>query len=259
MFVLQFPKDSSSLISKLKPKDLPLGNYSLVAYGRGMELPAFTYERAKIELEGKVVKVVPLHEMLFLEDAYADEKDVLVFANDQSEVKETLDNLWSLEINADLFTCGNVEGKGGVRVQQLKEELCEVNLSLSVLKSALSSSTSARARRLLEEMDFSDLKEWAERKAMEIDPELDVILSPVLMPARSLVEENIGKNVKTYYDTNFYNSNVIFTGIDALTMRRISFQLRKNSMKVKEVLLDVDPLMAPIYLTIISYIIKLNK
>ncbi len=259
MFVLQFPKDSSSLISKIKPKELPLGDYALVAYGRGMELPAFTYERARIELEGKVVKVVPLHEMLFLEDAYTDEKDVLVLANDQSEVKEALDNLWSLGVKADLLTCGNVEGKGNVNVIQIKEELCEVNLSLSMLRSIVGLSQSPRAKRLLEEMELPDLKEWAEKKAQEIDQELDVVLSPVLMPARYLVEENLGRNVKTYYDTNFYNSNVIFTGLDALVMRRISFQLRAKSMKVKEVLLDVDPLMAPIYLSIISYIIKLNK
>jgi hypothetical protein len=66
----------------------------------------------------------------------------------------------------------------------------------------------------------------------------------------------LGKVVKTYYDTNFSNSSLIYTGIDTLVMRRILFKLKKKNLSIKEILLDTEPLMAPIYLTIISYILK---
>jgi len=257
--MLQFSKDSSSIISKLKIKDINLGNYSLVAYGKGMELPAFTYQRAKINLEGKIIKTIPIYELLFLEDAYADEKNLLIFLNDVSESKEVLDNLWSLGINADIFTCQKLKEKGNTKITEFEGELCETNLSLSILNNIAKSLNSHRSKRILEELDFSDLKDWIEKKSSEVDLNLpEIIISPVLLPSKYYVEENLGKIVKTYYDTNFSNSTLIYTGIDTLVMRRISFELKKNNYNVKELLLDTEPLMAPIYLTIISYILK-NK
>ncbi len=255
--MLQFSKDSSSVISKLKIKNINLGDYSLVAYGKGMELPAFTYQRAKISIEGKIVKTVPIYELLFLEDVYVDEKNILVFLNDISESKETLDNLWSLGIKADIFTCQKIKEKGNTKIIEFESELCEVNLSLSILNNVVKYSNSPRAKRILGELDFSDLKDWIEKKSSEIDLGLpEIIISPILLPSKYYLEENLGKVVKTYYDTNFSNSSLIYTGIDTLVMRRILFELKKKNLSIKEILLDTEPLMAPIYLTIISYILK---
>jgi hypothetical protein len=53
---------------------------------------------------------------------------------------------------------------------------------------------------------------------------------------------------------NFSNdANIIYTGVDSIPMRRISFELRKKGKKVKEILLDVEPLLAPIYLSLMTY------
>ncbi|TRM84531.1 hypothetical protein DJ526_11995, partial [Sulfolobus sp. A20-N-G8] len=52
------------------------------------------------------------------------------------------------------------------------------------------------------------------------------------------------------------DSQIITTGVDAYMMRRISSYLRANGKNVKEVLLDTDPLMAPIYLSMILFYLK---
>ncbi len=250
MFVLQLLKNRISIKSINLPKD-----FSVIAYGKGMELPAYTLERSIINLEGRIVKTVPIHELILMEDSYADSGKVIFFVNDQNESREVLDNTWALNLEGYLFSCSEIKPKGKIEVISFKQDLCEINLSLSILYTKASSSNGVREKRILKDLDFSDIDEFLSEKSNEIDLSLqDIILSPILLPSRYFVEKNLNKDVKDYYSMNFSNdANIIYTGVDSIPMRRISFELRKKGKKVKEVLLDVEPLLAPIYLSLISY------
>lgn len=250
MFVLQLIKNRISVNSISIPKD-----FSVIAYGKGMELPAYTLERSIINLEGKIVKTVPIHELALVEDAYAEPGKVIFFINDQNESREILDNAWALNLEGYLFSCNEIKPKGRIEVMSFKGEMCEVNLSLSILYSEVSSIKGVRSNRILKELDFSDIDDFLAEKSKEIDLSLpQIILSPILLPSRYFVEKNLNKDVKDYYSMNFLNdANIIYTGVDSIPMRRISFELRKKGKKVKEILLDVEPLLAPIYLSLMTY------
>jgi aryl carrier-like protein len=180
---------------------------------------------------------------------------VIFFINDQNESREILDNAWALNLEGYLFSCNEIKPKGKIEVIRFKGEMCEVNLSLSILYSEVSSIKGVRANRILKELDFSDIDDFLAEKSKEIDLSLpQIILSPILLPSRYFVEKNLNKDVKDYYSMNFSNdANIIYTGVDSIPMRRISFELRKKGKKVKEILLDVEPLLAPIYLSLMTY------
>ena len=248
--MLQLIKNRISVKSINLPKD-----FSIIAYGKGMELPAYTLERSIINLEGRVVKTVPIHELTLVEDAYAEPGKILLFINDQNESREVLDNTWALNLEGYLFSCDDIKPKGKVEVFSFKQDLCEVNLSLSILYTEASLIKGVRSNRILEELDFSDIDDFLAEKSKELDLSLpEIVLSPILLPSRYFVEKNLNKDVKDYYSVNFLSdANIIYTGVDSIPMRRISFELRRKGKKVKEVLLDVEPLLAPIYLSLMTY------
>ncbi|WP_148690928.1 hypothetical protein [Acidianus manzaensis] len=249
---MQFSKNSINI-----KEDISLPNFSLIAYGKGMELPAYTLERSIINLKGEIVKTVSLHELIFLEDAYSSIDNVLIFLNDINEAKEFLDTSWALANKGEIITCSDIKPKGSISIFKFSNDLCEINLSLSLLNYIAKTTNSPRSKRILMEMDFSDLDEFLKEKSKDIDLSFNqFVLSPVLSPAKYSIEKNLGKDVKEYYDINFYDSIIMYTGVDSMIMRRISFELRKEGKKVKEFMLDVEPLFAPIYLSLISYYIK---
>lgn len=238
-------------------KELSLPSFEVIAYGKGMELPAYTLERSIINLQGTLVKTVPIHELIFMEEAYSSVNNILVFLNDQNEAKELLDASWALNVKGEIITCSDIKAKGEIQIVNFPSEICEIELSLSLLNTIARKSSSVRSKRVLEELDFSDIEEFLKEKSKELDLSFSqIVLSPILSPAKYSLEKNLQKDVKLYYDINFYDSLIIYTGVDTMPMRRIAFELRKKGMKVKEVLLDVEPLFAPIYLSLISYYIK---
>ncbi|WP_236753011.1 hypothetical protein [Acidianus sp. HS-5] len=248
--MLQLLKNRISVKSINLPKD-----FSVIAYGKGMELPAYSLERSIINLEGRIVKTVPIHELTLMEDTYAEPGKIILFINDQNESREVLDNTWALNLEGYLFSCGEIKAKGKVGVFKFNQDLCEINLSLSILYTEASLIKGVRGNRILQDMDFSDIDDFVAEKSKDIDLSLmDIVLSPILLPSRYFVEKNLNKDVKDYYSVNFLNdANIIYTGVDSIPMRRISFELRKKGKKVKEVLLDVEPLLAPIYLSLMTY------
>ncbi|NON63667.1 MULTISPECIES: hypothetical protein [Acidianus] len=250
---MSIPEDSFDLT----PFKVEVPKFSLIVYGRGMELPAFTLERSIINLRSQVIKTVPLPEMIFLESPYAEEGQVIAFINDENEMREFLDNAWSLGVRGDVMTCGNAKSKGDIAVHSFAGDLCEIRLSISLLNSILGGGK--RDNRLSKELDFSDLSEFISMKSSEISQELpQFIISPVLYPSKYFLEKFTGKTVKGYFDVTFQDSNVIYTEVDAMPMRRIAFSLRKEGKKVKEVKINVDPLLAPIYLSLIAHYIKVG-
>ncbi|AWR96692.2 hypothetical protein DFR86_03385 [Acidianus sulfidivorans JP7] len=249
---MQFSKNSINI------EEIRLPNFNLIAYGKGMELPAYTLERSIINLKGNFVKTVSLHELIFLEEAYSSDIDnVLIFLNDVNEAREFLDTSWALNVKGEIITCSDIKPKGNISVFKFSSEMCEVNLALSLLNSIAKSSNSPRGRRIINEMDFSDLDSFLDEKSKEIDLSFNsFVLSPILSPAKYSLEKNLGKDIKEYNDINFYDSIIMYTGVDSMIMRRIYFELKKEGKKVKEFILDVEPLFAPIYLSLISYYIK---
>lgn len=255
MFLLSLPEDSSSVIDQLRPPKISLPSFSTIVYGYGMELPAYTLARGYVALTGESVKLLGVYDFTFLDSPYSENKEVVFFVNDDSELRDLENVVKSLNVRGTLLTCG--QRKFTLKTLGSEGDLCEVNLALSSL-SWLTRFPSSRSKHLSEELDMSDLREWIDGKIQEIDPSLDLVVSPVLLPSLTLLRRNLGKKVKPFYENDFSDSNVVYTGVDTLIGKRTAFQLRNQGKKVREVLLDTDPLTAPIYLSIMSYIFKIR-
>ncbi len=255
MFLLSLPEDSFGVIGLLRPPKISLPAFSTIVYGYGMELPAFTLARGYVALSGEPVKLLGVYDFTFLDSPYTENSEVVFFVNDEAELKDLENVVKTLGIRGTLLTCGGK--KFPLRTQVFEGDLCEINLALSTL-SWLTKFSSPRSKHISEELDTSDLKDWISSKLQDVDPSLDLVISPVLLPSITLLKQNLGKKVKPFYEKDFSDSNVLYTGVDSLIGKRVAYELRNQGKRVKEVLLDTDPLTAPIYLSIMSYIFKIR-
>ncbi|WP_369609133.1 hypothetical protein [Sulfurisphaera javensis] len=256
-------KDSFSISKMIKIYDVPIDfseSVSLI-YDEDTELEAITLERSLIALKSTFVKSVNIYDFSFLENPYSGNfKDVIIFVNDENKAKIILDNVWALENKGYLITCNSkIKGKGQVNVLHFSpDELCEVNVSLSLLKKVSSFINNERSKDLLRELNSLDnLNEWILSKVKEINFNSEIFLSPVFFPAITLMSKILDKNVKRFYEKPS-SKDVIFitTGVDAIVVRKREFELRNSNLNVKEILLDIDPLLAPIYLILMTYLFK---
>ena len=263
MFLLSSPKDSFSLSKYLKFYDIPINfpeNLSIL-YDEDTELEAFTLERSLIALKGSLVKSINIYEFSLLENPYSiNLKDVVIFVNDENKSRIILDNLWALENQGYLITCNNkIKSKGQIKLISFpSDELCDVNLSLSIVKKISSLVNNQRSKDLIKELEsINNLDQWLISKIQEIDFNSELFLSPIYYPSITLMSKMLNRNVKRFYELPSSNSiSFITTGADALVIRKREFELRSSGKNVKEVLLDIDPLLAPIYLVLMTYLFK---
>lgn len=253
---MQFPEDGPDVIRKFSSSKLSLGNFGVVVYGVGMDLPAYTLSRAVVALLGRTVKTMSLYDFAFLDSPYVDQEDVVFMVSDEAEVREVVDNYHVLGVKGYLLTClKEVKVRGDFKVTTLHGEACQMNMALSLLSWVSSTSETPRARRLREELNLSDSWDWFSDKITALRGG-EYVLSPVLQPARSVIQSELGFPVKTFYDKYFSDPIVIYTGVDSMTARRLIFKLRSEGKNVRELQLNTDPLTAPIYLSIMFYILK---
>ncbi|MEM0016000.1 MAG: hypothetical protein QW281_00025 [Saccharolobus sp.] len=260
MFLLQQPKDSPSLRKLIKLINVSIPNrVDLIVYGKGLELPAFTAENYFSTIKSSIIKISNVYELLIMEIPYVEISNIIGFLGDEKELYELLNGLESLRISGIIYFCGknNLKPRTNlISIYNVDQTLCEINLSLSILKSLISYKTE-RERRLDEQLtDLSDLDDWVKEKAKQFDSSLPILLSPLLISAKSYLEK-IGFNVLTYFDNKILGDiQIVYTGADMHTLRPIASSLRTSAKKVKEILIDVDPLIAPIYLSMILFYLK---
>ncbi|MEJ2771365.1 MULTISPECIES: hypothetical protein [unclassified Stygiolobus] len=260
---MQFPKDRFSLNLFSIPFLSSIGSDFTIVYNRKSELEAFTLYRALSQLSEKVVRLVNLYDFLFSEKPYADVNNVIAFLHDKNDVIPFLDSMWSLGGEGYLITC-NVDmkkekGKGDVEILSKEGELCEIETSLSLLKEISSINKNKRSEEILKELNsLNTLEEWLKEKVKEVDFNGLIVLSPLLLPARNLMQKYLNTEIKSHEDflgsSNTYT--FITTGADVLTVRRMEFELRAKGKNVREIIFDVDPLLAPVYLSILTYLFK---
>jgi len=266
VLLLSGSKDSFSLTKYLKFYEIPIDfsdNVSLL-YDEDTELEAFTLERSLIALKGSFVKTTSIYEFSLLENPYSvNLRDVVVFVNDENKSKIILDNLWALENQGYLITCNNkIKSKGQIKVISFpSDELCDINISLSIIRKISSSVNNERSKGLIKELEsINNLDQWLISKIQEIDFNSEILLSPVYYPAITLMSKILNKNVRKFYEMPSSNMvSFITTGADAVIVRKKEFELRSSGKNVKEVLLDIDPLLAPIYLVLMTYLFKQLK
>jgi hypothetical protein len=258
---LPVPKDSLSL----KLYDLPFdfsGNF-VVIYNKSSELEAYTLSRSLNSLLEKSVRLIKLEEFLLMESPYVDlPAYVLAFLDDINDIHDFQDVMWALNGYGYLVSCNqNVKKKGKVEVINFSDDLCEVNLSLSIINKISSLSRNKRAEEIRKELaNLSTLKDWLKNKISQFDFSGSIVLSPILSPARGVLEKYLGRQVGNYED--FIKSDgIIFitTTADLTVVRRREFSLRREGFNVKEIIFDVDPLLAPIYLILLTYVYKQLK
>ncbi|AOL17065.1 hypothetical protein BFU36_10515 [Sulfolobus sp. A20] len=258
--MLQQPKDSFSIKDSIKIFKLKIpSNTDIIVFGKGQELPAYTLKNALVSIKGNYIEISNIYDFLFLESPYTDISRILGFLGDENELHDLVSGMQALGIGGVIYFCGRTNYKPSTSIIELRVldiKLCEINVSLSLLNT-ISEDKNKREISLIQQInDLSDLENWIKTKSREFDLNLHLILSPIMSPAKSFLER-IGHNVSTYFDKIILtDSQIITTGVDAYMMRRISSYLRANGKNVKEVLLDTDPLMAPIYLSMILFYLK---
>ncbi|MCY0859154.1 MAG: hypothetical protein OWQ54_01855 [Sulfolobaceae archaeon] len=263
---MQFPEDSSSIIKRLAVKQLEVP-YSIkkIAYGTDMDLPAITLQRAIINLRGMLVEAIPVYEFSLLQTPYVDIKDIAIFVQDETEAKETLDSAWAMNVNGVLYTCNNnIKGKGNIKDIHLSTDpLCQVNLALSLVYSVAKFTVNPRAERLVRELeDLSDLPSWLEDKVKGLEELKEfnkIIISPVFYPSKNFLRKFLDMPVEAYNEFLPDDSIVIYNSADYIYGRKALFLLKTKGKKVKEFILDTDPLLSPIYLVLLAYFFKSKK
>ncbi|WP_338603668.1 hypothetical protein V6M85_04795 [Sulfolobus tengchongensis] len=259
MFLLQQPEDSTSLRKLIKFLKMDLSRLEVIVYGRNSELPAFTLSRAFSTLRNKIIMITNIYDFLFLQNPYVEISKVIAFTEDENELRELIDNLGNLGVDGDIYYCGSTNIKpryNYISLFSLDKIFCEINLSLSILKS-LTGGNTERERRIKDQLsDLTDLDNYIRDKAKAFNLDLPMLLSPIMTPTKSFLEK-LGLSVSTYFDIKILDGvQVVYSGVDMHIMRRIIFSLRSEGKKVNEILLDVDPLLAPIYLSMIMFYLK---
>ncbi|MEL9969858.1 MAG: hypothetical protein QXR57_03555 [Metallosphaera sp.] len=252
--MLPLPEDGFDIIKKIKLTNFELPKFSTIVYGYRMDLPAYTLLRGKTALSGDIVKILNVYDFLYLDVPYSDNAYTIFLLNEDDEIRDIDNVVVPLNAKGVLITCREVSSR--LKKIVVSGETCELNASLSIISWLTSIYTSPRSKRLQEEIDLSDVKDWLQEKIKQIDIDLDLLISPTLSPSLPILRMNLGKKVKTFYENDFSDSNVIYTGVDFMVGRKLAHSLRSKNMKVKEVQIDTDPLTAPIYLSIMSYILK---
>ncbi|BCU68981.1 hypothetical protein [Stygiolobus caldivivus] len=258
---MSFPKNGFSLNLFPLPFLSSVDSSYTVVYTRRSELEAFTLYRTLSQLSEKTVRLIDLYNFLFSERPYTDSDNIIAFLNDKNDVIPFLDSMWSLGGRGYLITC-NVDlkkGKGNVELITRNGELCEIETSLSIVKGIAGTTKGKRSEELLNELNsINTLAEWLKEKLGEMTFDGIIVLSPILLPARWLMEKYLNTEVKGHEDFLGTGGAYIFitTGGDVLTVRRMEFELRSNGKSVKEYTFDVDPLLAPIYLSLLTYLFK---
>jgi hypothetical protein len=211
----------------------------------------------------RIVPIFNLYEFLFNIAPYvniSDSDNILLFSNEASEIREFIDTIWSLNLKSIIYTCSNenLKGKGGVEVIKFDEPLCEVRMGLSLLKSILLNQKNKRAERILSEIsDFTDLEQWIKTKVNNLRGITQLILSPNFLPSKFILSD-LGIKALEFneipVETEVY---VVYSGGEMVLARRIEFNLLKLGKKINEILIDVDPILAPLYLILIFIYIKI--
>ncbi|MEM3222074.1 MAG: hypothetical protein QXQ97_06840, partial [Saccharolobus sp.] len=182
---MQQPKDSPSLRKLIKLINVSIPNrVDLIVYGKGLELPAFTAENYFSTIKSSIIKISNVYELLIMEIPYVEISNIIGFLGDEKELYELLNGLESLRISGIIYFCGknNLKPRTNlISIYNVDQTLCEINLSLSILKSLISYKTE-RERRLGEQLtDLSDLDDWVKEKAKQFDSSLPILLSPLLI------------------------------------------------------------------------------
>ncbi|MEM1627228.1 MAG: hypothetical protein QXV69_08180 [Sulfolobaceae archaeon] len=258
---MQLPKNSSDLIKSIKITEvqIPL-DISFILYSREGILPAYTLYRVLPLINSNTVHIIELYEGLFSLLPYLEVKgNIFLFSNDLNEIKEFIDTNWALEQSSIIFSCSEIKGiKGKVIVNSFNEPLCEINISLSILFSLARSSQNPRLIRLREEIsNLSDLEEWIISKLnnFSISNNTEIVLSPIFKPAEIFIDSIIGLKVSSLdREPKQDELIIVYTTAESTLVRRYEMRALKRGKKFKEFLLDVDPILAPVYLIIlISY------
>ncbi|WP_048050138.1 hypothetical protein [Saccharolobus islandicus] len=260
MFLLQQSEDSTSIRKLVKFLNINFPQIDLIVYGRGLELPSFTLARALSSLKNKIISTLNIYDFLFIYNPYVEVSNVVAFTGDENELRELLDGLESLRIRGSIYHCGVTDIKPRynlISINSLDKTFCEINLSLSILKVLSNNKNTMREKRILDQLnDLSDLDDYVKNYAKVFNPDLPILLSPVMLPAKSFLE-SLGINVSSYFDTKILDgAQIVYTGVDMYITRRMIFSLKSKGKKVTDVLIDVDPLLAPIYLSMIMFYLK---
>jgi len=244
VFLLRVPQEGVAL-SSLKSMELHIDLPQIILFEGKMELPAYVALRAMSYL-GLDVTTMELYEFLFSWLPYNDPKGrILLLA--EEERKEFLDAAKTMNLKYDILQC----------TENLT--LCDLSLSLSLLKLTLKNARDPRSARLLEQLnDLRDLDEWAQEKVNPIsDQPSSLVLSPVLKPAKRSVSHYSGIQAMDMWDHVRQGSVLLYTGVDSHLARR---ELSRRKEYVNSILIDSDPVLAPLYATIVAIKLpKLNK
>ena len=213
---------------------------SVIVYSRRFTVTGRVLARAFSALSGSLVPAYEVDEFLFFVAPYVEGLGtVYAFLDSEDDVRRIDDISRVLGIRVLKFAPGNV--KGDVNL----EEPLVLDSAVRSLKAIAKRFPGRRSETLLSSLAPAGITEYVRSKREEIG-DREVVVSPVFFPANEIL------GIKTVFDNPEKSEvAVVTTTADNLVARRKLFELIRSGRRAKEVVIDVDPIVAPIYLLLV--------
>ncbi len=212
-------------------------NPQAIVYSRNSKLQAVVLSRVLNSLLMSFVPTVPLSEFNLFVAPYAELSYVWAFIDNQDDLTRFTHVAKSLNVEATVFS------PKGVKADVEFDEPYVLTSAVETIKAVLKNHPSSkRAETLWSALTPEGIEDYLRTKLVEIG-DREPLVSPVFEPAneyigiKSAFEEPSRKEVA-----------IVASSADNLIVRKRTFELMRRGFSTKEVLIDVDPAIAPIYL-----------
>jgi len=213
---------------------------SIIVYSKSFSLTARVFSRALSSLSKSLVPAYDVNEFLFFVAPYVESLGLVYALLDNEDDMRRIDDVSrTLGVKVRKFTSANLNGD--VKFA----EPVVLDSTIKLLKALAKRFPGKRSETLMSSLSPEGLSEYVRAKREEIAGR-EVLVSPVFFP----VAEVLG--LKTVFDRAEGNDVAVVTsGADNIIARKKMFELIRSGKRAKEVLIDVDPILAPIYLLLI--------
>ena len=211
-----------------------------IVYSRRFAVTGRVVARAFSALSGSLVPAYEVNEFLLFVAPYVESLGtVYAFLDNEDDARRVDDLSRVLGVRVVKFAPGNV--KGDVRL----DEPLVLDSAVRSLKAIARRFPSKRSDTLLSSLNPEGITEFVKSKREEIG-DREVLVSPVFFPANEVL------GLKTVFDSPEKPEVAVVTSTaDNLVARKKLFELLRSGRRAKEVVIDVDPVVAPIYLLLV--------
>ena len=239
MLLLQKPRNGLSLKALLSIGPIqPLGELpQALVYSRNSKLQATVLSRVLTSLTNSYVFPISLNEFSLFVAPYVEIRRVWAFVDNNDDLIRLSHLVTALGLEAETF------GPKGVSADHQFDDAYQLTSLISALKAIVERfKDNKRVEAIKQSLDTEGIEEYLTKKKEEIG-DREPVVSQVFYPAN----EYLG--IKTAFEEPNSRSVALLTNeADVITVRKRALELRRSGYDVKEVMINVDPAISPIYL-----------